>query len=514
MITAITLENFKGIRDRVRIELKPITLLFGANSAGKSTIVQALHYAREIVEGRNVDSYHTLASGEVINLGGFKSIVHKHNTNSSIVIRLELDLNSIDSQEYGFLYETDKVPLDKNKEFYSWLEKVGTIWKNKAGWVQYTIAWNNKKAQPFVKCSEFGIDDIKLARFSKGNDDSELTGELNVKHPVFDPINKLSSPENSPELWAEIDCYSKAISPSVYLLASEFFELPYGYGRQWIQMIAARAINGLFEYLSDTLRSMRYLGPIRQVPSRDFKPVLSRNEINWANGIEAWQQLYVKGSNFLSEVNDWVASENKLNTGYRLHMKNYKLLDADDTVAGLLAKDAITLEDIKNLKNELASLPNHQHLSLVDQRNGLEVQPQDIGIGISQLLPVVVAALDTDFTSIIVMEQPELHIHPAMQVRLGDLFISQINKREFNTIFLLETHSEHLLLRLLRRIRETNENELPEDAPSLTPDKVCIVYVEQTAEGVKLTPLRIDETGEFIDRWPKGFFEERAEELF
>ncbi|MBK7994109.1 MAG: DUF3696 domain-containing protein [Blastocatellia bacterium] len=78
----------------------------------------------------------------------------------------------------------------------------------------------------------------------------------------------------------------------------------------------------------------------------------------------------------------------------------------------------------------------------------------------------------------------------------------------------LETHSEHLILRLLRRIRETNDNELPPDAPALTPDKVSVIYVEQTAEGVKLTPLRIDETGEFIDRWPKGFFEERAEELF
>ncbi len=54
-LTAIELENFKGIGPRQRIELKPITLLFGPNSAGKSTILQALHYVREILERKNVD---------------------------------------------------------------------------------------------------------------------------------------------------------------------------------------------------------------------------------------------------------------------------------------------------------------------------------------------------------------------------------------------------------------------------------------------------------------------------
>lgn len=55
IITALTIENFKGIREPVRIEFKPITLLFGANSAGKSTIIQAIHYLREILERKNFD---------------------------------------------------------------------------------------------------------------------------------------------------------------------------------------------------------------------------------------------------------------------------------------------------------------------------------------------------------------------------------------------------------------------------------------------------------------------------
>ena len=89
-ITAITIENFKGIRDRARVELRPVTLLFGANSAGKSTIVQALHYAHEILERHNVDPGKTLLGGDAIELGGFESLIHGHQRTRPLHLRLEL----------------------------------------------------------------------------------------------------------------------------------------------------------------------------------------------------------------------------------------------------------------------------------------------------------------------------------------------------------------------------------------------------------------------------------------
>jgi predicted ATPase len=87
-------------------------------------------------------------------------------------------------------------------------------------------------------------------------------------------------------------------------------------------------------------------------------------------------------------------------------------------------------------------------------------------------------------------------------------------KELIKPIFILETHSEHMMLRFLRRIRETSNNELPEGAPPLKSDDVAVYYFSKSAEGVDAQRLRIDDQGEFIDRWPKGFFEERAEELF
>src|SRR5687767_11297828 len=100
MITAITLENFKGIGSQVRIPLKPVTLLFGANSSGKSTIIQAIHYAREILERNNVDPDKTLAGGASIDLGGFRSLVHNHDLSLPVSLRFDLDLTQIDLPDY------------------------------------------------------------------------------------------------------------------------------------------------------------------------------------------------------------------------------------------------------------------------------------------------------------------------------------------------------------------------------------------------------------------------------
>jgi predicted ATPase len=100
-----------------------------------------------------------------------------------------------------------------------------------------------------------------------------------------------------------------------------------------------------------------------------------------------------------------------------------------------------------------------------------------------------------------------------VQVGLGDLFIDSVSRDGGRRTLLVETHSEHLILRLLRRIRETTEKELAENAPSFSEDKLSVLYVESLPDGVRVRRLRVDERGEFKDRWPKGFFAERMEEL-
>ena len=195
-----------------------------------------------------------------------------------------------------------------------------------------------------------------------------------------------------------------------------------------------------------------------------------------------------------------------------------KVVESNRTIYRLLSAMIAAVDGIekggeaaKDLVHAIAAAPVQPNLQIVTAGSELPVRTSDIGVGISQILPVVAAALDPNRPGITAIEQPELHLHPRLQVELGDLFAQPIDE---GRIFLLENHSEHLMLRLLRRIEETHSGELPEGKPALRPDQVSVVFLEQIDGEIRATPLRIDETGEFIDRWPQGFFDERDDELF
>jgi predicted ATPase len=106
-----------------------------------------------------------------------------------------------------------------------------------------------------------------------------------------------------------------------------------------------------------------------------------------------------------------------------------------------------------------------------------------------------------------------------MQASIVDIFIAALkieqNPYLESPTFILETHSELLALRLLRRICETNRAQIKDHKLELHPDKVSIIYVDKNDKGeTTLTKLRVSESGDFLDRWPDGFFAERDAELF
>jgi len=150
-------------------------------------------------------------------------------------------------------------------------------------------------------------------------------------------------------------------------------------------------------------------------------------------------------------------------------------------------------------------------LRLYEKSTGVHVGITDVGFGVSQVLPIIVQSLLSRKKTLLI-EQPELHLHPRLQAELGDLFIDSALGESKNTL-IIETHSEHLILRLLRRIRETAEGNLEEGQLPITPEDLAVVYVKPTADGTKLVHLRVTEDGDFADRWPDGFFSERAREL-
>jgi hypothetical protein len=150
-------------------------------------------------------------------------------------------------------------------------------------------------------------------------------------------------------------------------------------------------------------------------------------------------------------------------------------------------------------------------LILMDRRSNTVVSHRDVGIGVSQVLPVLVAAYASK-DQILAIEQPEIHLHPAIQADLGDVFIRSALGEQRNQL-LIETHSEHILLRIMRRLRETAGGRL-DGRPAIRPSDVAVLFVNRVDARSIVQELRLDEEGNLLDPWPGGFFEEGFRERF
>jgi hypothetical protein len=136
----------------------------------------------------------------------------------------------------------------------------------------------------------------------------------------------------------------------------------------------------------------------------------------------------------------------------------------------------------------------------------------DVGSGIGYVLPVLIEVHDGSWNaSPCIIQQPELHLHPALQAALGDVFISACSEKQI----IVETHSEHMMLRVLKRIRQTNDGVSIAKELKVRGEDISVLYFDPSIDGhTTVKRLRISNGGEFMDRWPHGFFAERDAELF
>ena len=271
---------------------------------------------------------------------------------------------------------------------------------------------------------------------------------------------------------------------------------------------------------------------IRDSPPRHVGFTLEHDP-NWiAGGGAAWDTARTD-SGIRQRVNEWLGDEKKLSTTYELAVRYLLTIENirpkyEELVARATSRfwgqvrDDIgePFEDFQQAVDEIPDrlkkmeslLSDTQEVILHDKRTKTPVSHRDVGIGISQVLPVLVTCFASK-DKIIAMEQPEIHLHPALQAELGDLFIEAALGEGRNTL-LIETHSEHVLLRVMRRMRETGNGNLPDNIPPVRPEDVCVLFVEPKKPASVVRHLELDEEGQLLDPWPGGFFEEGYRERF
>jgi len=131
------------------------------------------------------------------------------------------------------------------------------------------------------------------------------------------------------------------------------------------------------------------------------------------------------------------------------------------------------------------------------------VSPANVGVGFSQIAPIILMCLTAEKNDILIFEQPELHLHPGLQQKLGDFFL-QMSKLGIQII--IETHSDHILNRV--RLRSF------EDIESFS-DSVNIVFVEKENNESRFNQFKITDDGDFdFETYPKGFFDQTSKDTF
>ena len=461
-LTSITIENFKGIGDAVTIPIRPITLLFGKNNSGKSTVLQALQYMVEVYQNM-VEVYQSAAGADpdrtkigYTDLGGFRSLVHRHDEKRKIRIRLDFDLNIEESEDLK-----DHLK-DKEVEVKSVSIEVVT------GWEQ-----NKEKAYP-ESLIIYRLNGVEWHRFTPTKRSGKMV-------EAFDERADLNWNMEHPLVEQRIDDIVDLSFPRL-LGAFSLISLPLSVDRKTRKTMLYSIQIDIENFVKEKIKSINYLGPFREIPSRHFRPQKTPDRSLWAKGIEAWNILG-RYPTLIEKTNSYM--EDFLNLGYTIKIE-----------------ESVPLDVVLKLHNE---------------ENDIDLDLPDVGLGVSQVIPVLVGVSHTgwsvapDAIGIFAVEQPELHLHPAAQVALGDVFIDGIQNS--NPTFLIETHSEHLLLRIMRRMRETFEDRIEEDRFPVTPNDIAVLFVESYNSRTIIREMPINERGALVKAWPGGFFEEDIEEV-
>ncbi len=449
MLTQLHLKNFKGWKDTTPIRMAPLTVFFGTNSSGKSSIEQFLLMLKQTVDSS--DRKMVIFPGDAntpVNLGSFEDLVFGRNVKKRLEFSFEWQLPeslTVTDPRENFACTGDEMRFEA---------KIGMV----AG------------KHPFLTVNRF---EYQLTRDGEQAMRVwiERKRETNTGYKLgATPYVLFRKPGGARPLDAPTRFYGFPDSVSAVYQNADF-------------------VQDFSLQMERLLRSVHYLGPLRSKGERLY---------NWT-GREP-ESVGYSGENTISAL--LAAKDRQLSTGNRKWKRFLQFI----------AEKLQQLELIDEF--EVRQISRHRKEYEVKVRtpgSPLLVDLPDVGFGISQVLPVVVQCFYAPAGSILFIEQPELHLHPRAQAHLADLFIDVLTSlekgKERKIQLIIETHSEHFLHRLQRRIAEADE------AHPITKDQVAAYFAHTTGNESKLETLQLNEDGNIVN-WPDKFFGDSMGDLF
>lgn len=442
MITRLRFKNFKAWQDSGDIRLAPLTVLFGTNSAGKTSIPQLLLLMKQTAE--SPDRKRALQLGDArtrVGLGTYHDAVHNNDMARPIEVEIEWDLPfamSIEDPLSGSEYQGEKIGF-------------------------HVTVRADSRDQPVVESLSYNLIkggdttlDVDLRRKSSGSNFSlsskiyNLVRQTGRAWPLPEPVRFYGFPDEA----------------TAYYQNTAF-------------------VSDLALQMEAMLKSIFHVGPLRDYPKRLYL---------WSG--ELPDHVGAKGDRAIEAI--LAAGERTFNFIPKQRTKSLQQIVAERL------RDMGLISDFK-----VHSLGQHrkEYEVLVKTRPKLpEVKLTDVGFGVGQVLPVIVECFYVPPRSVVIFEQPEIHLHPKVQADLADLFIDAIQAREEGELrqcqFIIESHSEHFLRRLQLRIAEEK----------LSKQDAALYFIDATEDAARIKELDVDDFGN-IRNWPDGFFGDEMGDL-
>lgn len=488
-------KNVKSFADSGKIEMAPLTIFVGQNSCGKSSllrfplvIAQSMHsYAGDILR----------FNGEFVDYGFFDNVIHKQK-GDKITFEFTYDVNcDKDDRLYYYPREYEKVLLSKT----------GGIMKEITE-ASICIEMMKKDNQTIQKTASLLFGNKKVASWSDKDGKGHITlfysvidgklqkcqFDLEVKDILWHGVFPVSTRYNAFEFICSKVYSKKKISKKMYkklyekLFPQENTKEKIDISEEEKKIVQMYLMTLLIDFVMNQLEetcqreavATSYVGPFRNAPSRIYRDDEGENGISV--GVRGENVSLILAKDFrnkkalINEISKWMQPV----LGYKL-----------------------SIDDLNN---------GFFQISLVD-KNGIHSNISDVGFGVSQVLPIVTQLISavnnwgkSKYRSIykhvpVYIEQPELHLHPAAQAKLADLFARCIGDGTSPNRLVLETHSEHLIRKLQVLIADKS--------CALTNEMVKIYYVDKNTQGnACVKEMKIAPNGKFCCEWPEGFFDQ------
>lgn len=456
----ISICNFKSIKEIRNFEINFTTLLSGVNSSGKTSFIQLLLLLKQTIEKKSINDVLVL-NNPYVELGKFNDFIHNHDNTNLLEIEFyfdknELEKNKIDNSIIS-LMEPDYCIL--NIKYSARNDEI--ILKQLK--IDYHFTKNPIKEHQFIEfinVEEFKYQiNTNTGIFNEALYLQTLTGEISFVYfiPLTVKINidnsEISDDENSNKLFVT-------------------------------KNIIIENLDSLKKILENFFTTISYIGPLREKPQSAYDQNTKDNDI----GTKGEYTAYFLENEAQNPIHFF---EVLLNDEY------ISFIEKKDTLVNAVKYWLCSIfklaKDIKTYKND------EKYAIHIVNNSGLEVSIKHVGFGISQILPIIVEGLRMKNNGTLVLEQPEIHLHPKIQSLLFD-FLYSLTLQGKKVI--IETHSDHLITRMRRRIAEDCNNQLN--------NKISLMFIEENEQGESMFRcLDFNELGSLsLNYYPKDFVEQ------